>query len=102
HTHHSPRLIRPYTRLEPPPKMHSGKQEFWGLRSYVSRLLRDRPGVAHQREEELSALLGHGYMPRMLEPDEMFLRRFHRLEPRGSNLCIHVLVMAALKEDQRN
>src|SRR6266853_3090704 len=38
----------------------------------------------------------------MLEPDEVFVRRLHRIEPRGGDLRIHVLVMAALKEDQRN
>jgi hypothetical protein len=37
-------------------------------------------------QEDLSWLLGHWDVRRMLEPDEVFVRRFHRLKPRGSGL----------------
>ena len=38
----------------------------------------------------------------MLKPDELFFRRLHRIEPRGGDFCIHVPVVTAQKEDQRN
>src|ERR1700691_688971 len=33
------------------------------LWTHVASSLRDWPGILHQREQELSGLLGHGYMP---------------------------------------
>src|SRR5258707_13814915 len=51
-------------------------------RSYVAGLLRDRPGVPHQGQKELSRFLGHWHVPRMLEPDELFFRCLYRSEPR--------------------
>jgi hypothetical protein len=49
--------------------------------SDIARLLRDRQGVAHQREEELTAFLGHRYVARMLEPHKVFIRCFQRIKP---------------------
>jgi hypothetical protein len=38
----------------------------------------------------------------MLKPNEPFLRRFHRIEPSGRDFCIHIQVVTAQKEVQRN
>jgi hypothetical protein len=38
----------------------------------------------------------------MLKPDEMFFRSLHRIEPGGSDLCIHVPIVPPQEEDERD